>query len=95
MQAADQVKFRCAFTQTLFGTLPDLFEGKCISAGRVRAAAERAKLAMRHADVSRVDVPVDVEVAHVAVALLANVVGQPAQGQQIGRAVEGNAVFEG
>src|ERR1700730_14959252 len=89
------MKFRGAFTQTLFGALPDLFEGKRVSAGRLRAAAEGAELAMRHADVSWVDVPVEVEVADVAVALFADVVRQPAQGQQIGRAVKGDAVFEG
>ena len=43
---------------------------------------------MRHADVRGIDVPVDVEVADVAVALLAHVVGQPAQGQQVRRAIE-------
>ena len=49
---------------------------------------------MRHADVGRIDVPVDVEVADVAVALLADVVGEPADGQQVGRAIEGDAVVE-
>src|ERR1700758_352789 len=88
------MKFRGAFTPTLFGALPDLFEGKCVSAGRVRAAAEGTEFAMRHANVGRIDVPVDVEVADVAVALFADVVRQPAKGQQIGRAVKRDAVFE-
>src|ERR1700739_2008053 len=94
VQAADQMKFRGAFTQTLFGALPDFFQGKCVGAGSVRAAAESAELAMRHADVRWVDVPVNVEVANVAVALFADVVRQPAQGQQIGRAINGDAVLE-
>ncbi len=92
MQAADQMKFRGAFAQALFGALPNLLEGKGVGAGRFRAAAEGAELAMRHADVGRIDVAIDVEVANVAVALLANVVGEPADGQQIGRAVERDSV---
>src|SRR4029077_1767783 len=56
--------------------------------------AEGAEFAMGHADVGGINVPVDVEVADVAVALFADVVREPAQGEQIGRAVKGDAVFE-
>ena len=39
---------------------------------------------MRHANIGGIDVPIDVEVANVAVALLTNVIREPAQRQQIG-----------
>ena len=94
MQAADHVKFGGAFADALFGALPDLFEREGVGAGRVGVAAEGAELAMRHADVGRIDVPVDVEVADVAVALLANVIGEPAEREQVGRAIERDAVVE-
>ena len=48
---------------------------------------------MGHADVSRIDVAIDIEVADVAVALLANVIGEPADGEQIVRLEEREAVF--
>ena len=92
MQAADHVEFRGAFADTLLGALINLFERKSIRTGSTGIAAERAQFAMRDADVRRIDVPVDVEIGDVAVALLANVVGQPANGQQIGRAVQQDAV---
>ena len=92
MQAADHVKFRGAFAHALLGALPDFFEREGVGAGRIGAAAEGAELAMRDADVGGIDVAIDVEVADVAVALLANVVGEPAEGQQVGRAVEREAV---
>ena len=92
MQAADHVEFGGAFAHALLGALPDFLEREGVGAGRVGIAAEGAQLAMRHADVGGIDVAIDVEVADVAVALLANVVGEPAEGQQVGRAVEREAV---
>ncbi len=47
---------------------------------------------MRDADVRRIDVAIHVEEAGVAVALLAHIVRQPADGEQVGRAVQGDAV---
>src|SRR5712692_4094196 len=81
VQAADQVKLGGAFADALLGARKDLFERKGVRAGSIGAAAESAQPAMRHADVGGVDVAVDVEVADVAVALLADVVVQPAHGQ--------------
>ena len=94
MQTADHVKFRGAFARALLGALPDLFQRKGVRARRVGVAAKRAQLAVRHADVGGIDVPVDVEVADVAVPLLAHVVGQPAQRQQVRRAIQRQAVVE-
>ena len=80
MQAADHVKFRGSLAHALLGALPDFFEGESVGAGRVGLAAKGAEFAMGHADVGGIDVAIDVEVADIAVALLANVVGEPAEG---------------
>ena len=47
---------------------------------------------MRHADVGGIDVAVDVEIADVAVALFADVIGEPADGEQVVRLEEREAV---
>ena len=49
---------------------------------------------MGHADVGGIDVAVDVVIGDVAVALFADVIGQPADSEQIGRAVERHAIVE-
>src|SRR6202171_6805747 len=92
MQAADDVEFGGAFADALFGALVDFFECKGVSAGSVGIAAESAELAMGDANVGRVDVAIDVEVGDVAVALLADVVGEPTDGEEIGRAIERDTV---
>ena len=48
---------------------------------------------MRDANVRGIDVPIDVEIADVAVALLAHVIREPADRQQIVRLEEREAVF--
>ena len=94
MQAADQMELRRSFADTLLGALEDLFERKRVGPRRVRAAAKGAQPTVRHADISRIDVAVDVEIADVAVALLADVVAKPADGQQVWRAIERDAVVK-
>ena len=84
MQPADNMKFRGAFAHTLFAALINLFERKVVGARRIGIAAKRAKLAVRHTNVSGIDVPVYVEVGNVPVTLFANVIGKPADRQQIG-----------
>jgi hypothetical protein len=49
---------------------------------------------MRHADVGRIDVTVDVEIGDVAMFLFADVVGEPADGEQVRRTIEFNAIFK-
>src|SRR5208282_2616499 len=93
MQPADDVKFRRALGDGFRGARENLIERKCVCARHVRRAPERAQLAMRDADIRRIDVPVDVEVADVAVALLADVVREPADCEQIVRLEEREAVF--
>ena len=93
VQAADHVKFRGAFAHALFGALVNFLQRKCIGAGSIGVAAKSAQLAVGHANVCRVDVAIYVEEAGVSVAVLAHVVGQPADGQQVRRAVQRDAVF--
>ena len=77
------------------GALPDFFERIGVRAAGIFVAPKRAQLAMRAADVGGIDVPVDVEVADVAVALFAHIIRQPANGQQIARGIEREAVLGG
>src|SRR6266568_6401505 len=49
---------------------------------------------MRNADIGWIDVTIDVEVANVPVPLLPDVIRQPAQRQQIGRAVKRDSILE-
>jgi hypothetical protein len=95
MKSADDVKLRGALGNTLRRPLINFIERICVRAWRIRRAAKRAQLAVRHADVRRIDVPVDVEVADVAVLFFADVVRQPAHRQQVVRLIEREAVFGG
>src|SRR6185437_7655588 len=95
MQSADDVEFGGAFGDALRGALKDFLEGKCVSARGIGRAAKRAEFAMRDADVCGIDVAVDVEKADVAMTLLADMIGEPAQGQEIVRFEEREAVFGG
>src|SRR3989441_12697773 len=88
MQAADQMELGRSFADTLLGALEDLFERKRVGPRRVRAAAKGAQPTVRHADISRIDVAVDVEKTDVCGALLADVVVKPAHGHQVWRAEE-------
>src|SRR5882762_11949103 len=49
---------------------------------------------MRDAYVGRIDVAIDVEKAGIAVTLLADGIREPANGEQVGRAIERDAVLE-
>src|ERR1700684_2789262 len=80
MQAADNVKFGGALGHALGGARPDSIERVGVCTRRIRRTAKRAKLTVRHAYIGGIDVPVHIEVADVSVALLANMVRQPADG---------------
>ena len=95
MQAADDVKFGRAFADALVGALIDFVEGVSVGAWRVRIAAERAELAVGNADVGRIDVTIDVVVGDVAVLLFPDVIGEPADGEKVGRAIQSDAFVEG
>ena len=88
MQAAHDVKLGNRFAVAGSCCLPRLFEGHGV-AGRVALlAAKGAEAASGHANIRRIDVPVDVEVGHVAVHAFAHVVGEPAHGQHVAAAIE-------
>src|SRR5580704_14851112 len=93
MQAADDVKFRRAFRHAFRRALVNFIERECVSAGRVRRTSESAEAAMRYANIRGVDVAVDVVVADVSVLLLADVVREPSERQQVVRLVKRDAVF--
>ena len=93
MQPADDVKFRGAFGHALRRASHISSSAIRVRPRRVGRAAKGAQLAVRHANVRGIDVPVDVEVADVPVALLAHVVREPADGQQVVRFEQRQAVF--
>src|SRR5258708_14874822 len=87
VQPADNVELRNRFTVTGSRGLERLFEGHGVSAGRIFLAAESAQPASGNADVGRINVAVYVEVRLVAVHALANLVGKPADGQNVASAI--------
>src|SRR5690348_13133074 len=95
MQAADDVKFRGALGDALSGALPDFFLRVGVSAGGILVTAKGAEAAMGTTDVRRIDVAIDVVVAGVAVALFADVIGEPADGEKIVRLIKRKTVFGG
>jgi len=88
MQATDNVEFRGAFAHALIGSFVHFVEREGVRAGGSGIASKRAELAMRHANVGGIDVAIDVVIGDVAVAFFANEIGEPADGQEIGRVVE-------
>ena len=75
--------------------MPDFFERHGVRLGIALLLAEGAQLATGDADIGGIDVAVDVEISLIAVEALADLVGQPADAQQIGSAVNGQAVLIG
>src|SRR5579859_958637 len=94
MQAANDVKFGDRLGVARGRGLKGLFQGHGVCARSVFFAAEGTEPAGSHADVGWVDVAIDVEVRHVAVQALAHLVRQPAQGQDIRRAVERDGIVK-
>ena len=95
MQAADNVNFRGAFANALCRALVHFLERIGVRAGSFGIAAEGAEFAMRDADVRGIDVAIDVVIGDVAVALFADVIGEPADREKIGSFVESDAVVKG
>src|SRR5579885_630167 len=94
MQTADDVKFGDGLAPAAAGRFPDLFQGHGVRLGIAYAFAERAQPATGDAHVGRVDVAVYVEVGDVAADALANQIGEPADAEQIGGAIQGEPVLE-
>src|ERR1017187_2486243 len=95
MQAAHNVELGDRLAPALARALPHLFERHGVGLGIAHALAESAQAATGHADVGGVDVAVHIEIRNVAVEPLAHQVGQVAECQDVGSAVEREAVFEG
>ena len=87
MQAPDNVKFRDRFHVTGSSRLKCFFERHRIGTRCVFFSAERAQAARRDADVSGINVAIDVEVSLIVVHALANVIGQPADRQNVPGAI--------
>ncbi len=94
MQAADNVEFGDGFGVARAGGVPDFFQRHGVRAGHVLLAAEGAQAAGGDADIGVIDVPVDVEVSRVTVHAFANVIGQPADCQDVARTIEGERVVD-
>src|SRR5580704_16481519 len=74
--------------------LPHLFERHGVGLGILGSLAESAEAATSDAHVGGIDVAVDVEIGDVAVEAFAHAIGEPADAEQIGRAVKRDAVVE-
>src|SRR5664279_1642053 len=83
MQTAHDVKFCRAFSDAFRGTLVHFFQSKRVSPRRIWVSSEGAEFAVGHADVGGIDVAIHIVIGDVAMALFADVVGQPANGQKI------------
>ena len=94
VQTADDVEFQCAFAGSLFGAGVNFFQRKIVCARRVGVAAKRAQFAVSDANICRIDVPVDIEIGDVAVSFLANVIREPANGEQVRRTIQADAVVK-
>ena len=94
MQPAHDVELGDGLAPAFAGAVPDLFERHGVGLGIAHPLAERAQPATGHAHVGGIDVAVDVEVGDVAVQALAHQVGQVAERQDVGGAVERHAVLE-
>src|ERR1700724_2732556 len=95
MQTSDDMELGHCFGVARGGGLPCLFEGHGVSGGIALGTAKGAQAAVSHADISGIDVAMDVEVGDVAMHPLAHMVSQPADGQDVAGAVERYAIFEG
>ncbi len=94
MQAADNVEFSHRLAPAFTRAMPDFVQGPGVSLRILGSLSEGAQLAACHANIGRIDVPVDVKPRDVAVFALAHQVGHIAQGQNIGAFVKRYAVGE-
>ena len=95
MQSAHNVEFGDFLVIADSRRVPDLVQRHGVRSRVALLLAERAQLAGCHAHIRRIDVAVDVEIRPVSVQPLANVVGEVADGQQVGGIVQLHAVLEG
>src|SRR6267142_2397078 len=94
MQAADNVELGDSFRVAGCGCLPSFFQCHGVGAGLIFLTAKCAEATGGHADIRGIDMPIDVEIADVAVLLFANMVCEPADGQEVARAKQGKTVVK-
>src|SRR5262245_5393790 len=94
MQAANDVKFRDRFGIAGSRSLEGFFERHGVGASCIVLASESAETAGGNADVGGIDVPVDVEICHVAMQALTHVIGKPPDSQNVRGAIERDRVFK-
>src|ERR1700676_61829 len=92
MQTAYDVELRNRFAVAGGSGLEGFFKRHGVSAGRVFLSPESAEAAGGHANIRGIDVAVDVEVGLVAMHALAHGIRQPADGQDVGGAIERESV---
>ena len=76
------------------GCLECFLKGHGVCAGRIFFSAESAKPASGNANISRINVAIDIEVSLVPMHAFADVISQPADRKNIASAVQGNSVIE-
>jgi len=97
-----QARPRCGNSKRAFRGAPcsaravNFFQGEVVRPpARWDRGQRRKSLAVGDTNVGRIDVPVDVEISHVCRASFrATVIRQPANGQQIRRAVQQDAIID-
>src|SRR5260370_34476847 len=88
MQSADDVEFGDGFVPSFAGAMPNVFERHRVGSGILSAFAKGAQAATSHADVSWIDIAVDVEIGGVAMQLFANQIGHVANAQNVARTIQ-------
>jgi len=92
MQPADNMELSDRFGVTGSGRLEGFFKRHSVSARSVFLAPKCAQPASRHANIRRIDMPIDVEVRLVAMHPLTNPIGQPTHGQDVARPIKGKRI---
>ncbi len=92
MEPANNVKLGDGFGISGSCCFESFIKRHGVGARRVLLAAKGAETAGGHADVRGIDVAVDVEIRFIAVHPLADVVGHPANGENVAGTVEGESV---
>ena len=93
MQSADDVKLRDRLGITGSGSLESFFQRHGVGARACPSCVRRHTAAGGHANIGRIQMAVDVEVRLVAVHAFANVVGHPADGQNVAGAIKSESVI--
>ena len=94
MQAANDVELGHSFRVAGSSGFIGFFQGHGVCAGSVLLASEGTEAAGGHADIGGVDMAVHIEIGHVAMEALAQVVGEPANGEDVPGAVERDRIFK-